>query len=178
MSNAQQFVIKVENGEPISHPLLYSNFLLLHPCPPQSTPTNDVIGQYGYEVFIPSSPPPRPSPLFHPGVVEKYVKIDGAWTQQWMFPLVDEADRQGIIDEGFVVLRNMRNFYLRLTDWTQLLDVPLSEEDRSTWAIYRQALRDLTNDLTDPFNIVWPTPPTPLVIPKPIMYNQLQNINL
>jgi hypothetical protein len=35
-------------------------------------------------------------------------------------------------------------------------DVNISTKE--SWAIYRQALRDITNQ-ADPFNITWPTPP-------------------
>lgn len=54
--------------------------------------------------------------------------------------------------------RKRRDTLLRDSDWTQLPDVPLSEERRQQWETYRQALRDVT-DQPDPFNIVWPAPP-------------------
>jgi hypothetical protein len=37
-------------------------------------------------------------------------------------------------------IRNWRNAELNQTDWTQLVDSPV---DKSAWANYRQALRDL-----------------------------------
>jgi hypothetical protein len=40
-------------------------------------------------------------------------------------------------------LRQERNRRLSACDWTQMADSPLSEENKITWAIYRQALRDL-----------------------------------
>lgn len=49
-----------------------------------------------------------------------------------------------------------RNRLLVASDWTQLPDVPLST--KQAWITYRQALRDITLQ-SDPFNIVWPTPP-------------------
>jgi uncharacterized protein YjiS (DUF1127 family) len=53
-------------------------------------------------------------------------------------------------------VRRQRNELLQSSDWTQLPDVPLSTKE--TWAIYRQALRDVTSQ-PDPFNITWPQPP-------------------
>lgn len=53
-------------------------------------------------------------------------------------------------------VRTQRNQLLSLSDWTQLPDVPLATKE--AWAIYRQALRDITLQ-QDPFNIVWPVPP-------------------
>ena len=47
---------------------------------------------------------------------------------------------------------------LSACDWTTLVDVPLSAEQRDAWAIYRQNLRDITNQ-TDPEAVVWPMAP-------------------
>jgi hypothetical protein len=43
-------------------------------------------------------------------------------------------------------------------DWTQLPDSPLTEEKKLEWKVYRQDLRDITNQ-EDPHNIIWPTKP-------------------
>jgi len=43
------------------------------------------------------------------------------------------------------------------SDWTQLPDVPLS--NKNEWIVYRQQLRDITNQIGYPFNVVWPTKP-------------------
>ena len=53
-------------------------------------------------------------------------------------------------------IRTDRDRRLADCDWTQLPDVPL--ETKEAWAVYRQALRDITEQ-PDPFNIVWPVPP-------------------
>lgn len=53
-------------------------------------------------------------------------------------------------------VKTQRSLLLGGTDWTQLPDVP--EETRSRYTEYRQALRDITNQL-DPTAIVWPLPP-------------------
>jgi len=55
-------------------------------------------------------------------------------------------------------IREERNKLLFECDWTQLTDVPISEENKGKWKQYRQALRDITNQ-SDPHNIVWPTKP-------------------
>lgn len=43
-------------------------------------------------------------------------------------------------------------------DWTQLLDAPLTADQKADWATYRQQLRDFP-ETCDPTNPVWPTPP-------------------
>jgi len=52
-------------------------------------------------------------------------------------------------------IRIQRNALLSACDWTQLPDAPV---DAEAWAVYRQALRDIT-DQSDPFEVVWPTAP-------------------
>lgn len=63
-------------------------------------------------------------------------------------------------------LRDLRNYRLILCDWTQLLDTQLTEEEVSNWAIYRQQLRDLPQNIQDPKPLVddpnhqsWPISP-------------------
>ena len=61
-------------------------------------------------------------------------------------------------DEQWVAVRSERKYRLESCDWTVLSDVPMSDSKRTEWEVYRQALRDVT-DQPDPFNITWPTPP-------------------
>lgn len=53
-------------------------------------------------------------------------------------------------------LRAERNALLAASDWTVAADSPVNV---AAWTTYRQALRDLPANTTDPFNVVWPTPP-------------------
>ena len=46
--------------------------------------------------------------------------------------------------------RGIRDELLMQSDWTQLADVSLTEEQKIAWAIYRQELRDLPENTTDP----------------------------
>ena len=51
-------------------------------------------------------------------------------------------------------LRVIRNDLLKETDWTQFADVSMTEEKRSEWATYRQALRDLMTQEID-YESMW-----------------------
>lgn len=64
-----------------------------------------------------------------------------------------EADA---IARAWDTLRSERHARLAATDWTQVADAPV---DHTAWAAYRQALRDLPANTTDPRNPVWPVPP-------------------
>ena len=55
-------------------------------------------------------------------------------------------------------VRSKRDSYLERCDWTTLPDVPLSDTQRAAWAAYRQALRDITEQV-DPLRIKWPDLP-------------------
>jgi hypothetical protein len=70
-------------------------------------------------------------------------------------PMTTE-ERQLVVDDQWVVIRNQRNYLLFESDWTQLSDSPT---DKTAWATYRQALRDITQQ-SDPFNLIWPQKPT------------------
>ena len=57
--------------------------------------------------------------------------------------------------------RTTRNKLLADSDWTQMNDSPLSNEDKTAWATYRQELRDMS-DLASWPNIAeddWPVAP-------------------
>ena len=52
--------------------------------------------------------------------------------------------------------RAKRNALLTASDWTQVADAPV---DQTAWATYRQALRDITDQVGFPEAIVWPVEP-------------------
>jgi len=58
-------------------------------------------------------------------------------------------------NDYFDEVRIHRNSLLAGSDWTQMVDSPLTDSQKAEWASYRQALRDITQ--SDP--VVWPTPP-------------------
>lgn len=55
--------------------------------------------------------------------------------------------------------RAKRDKLLAETDWTQVLDAPISAECREAFRVYRQALRDITEQEGFPEVIEWPTMP-------------------
>jgi hypothetical protein len=53
-------------------------------------------------------------------------------------------------------VRAERNDKLTASDWTQVADAPV---DKTVWATYRQALRDVTAQSGFPWTITWPVEP-------------------
>jgi hypothetical protein len=66
--------------------------------------------------------------------------------QEYVQTLEDKAEQ----------IRSRRKGLLFDCDWTQLADAPLSAEEKAAWEVYRQALRDITNQAEFPTNVVWP----------------------
>lgn len=93
---------------------------------------------YYMEAGEPVALPPKPS---------SHCTFDYA-TKQWIDPRTPKTE--------WPLVRAERDRRLLASDWTQLPDVPLATKE--AWSVYRQALRDITEQ-TDPFNIVWPTLP-------------------
>lgn len=68
-------------------------------------------------------------------------------------------------DTAFMAnIRASRTVRLQKSDWTQVPDSPLTPEQKSAWATYRQELRDITDNLTGTENtlddVPWPSKPT------------------
>ena len=62
-----------------------------------------------------------------------------------------------VTDAIFIArMRYWRNSELARTDWTQVADAPV---DKTAWATYRQALRDLPTSNADPRQIELPVEP-------------------
>jgi hypothetical protein len=69
--------------------------------------------------------------------------------------LAEQQQRE--LDAAWAELRRQRDILLAGCDWTVLSDTPTPT---AAWKTYRQELRDLPANTTDPFNPVWPTPPS------------------
>lgn len=61
-------------------------------------------------------------------------------------------------DDLAELIRQERDSKLRDSDWSQLADIPNSVKEE--WAVYRQALRDVTDQPEFPRQVEWPISPT------------------
>jgi hypothetical protein len=96
------------------------------------------------------------------------------WTVQ---PPNLQTQAQSIID-GFdipseellwqwYVVRSSRDRLLYGCDFTQISGAPLDAATITEWATYRETLRNIPQDQSDPYAIVWPTPPF-VINPPPV----------
>jgi len=62
-------------------------------------------------------------------------------------------------DLAWKAVRAERDRLLTACDWTQVADAPLTADEKTAWADYRQALRDVPQDFGSPDDVVWPETP-------------------
>jgi len=62
----------------------------------------------------------------------------------------------GANDRKAAEVRAERSAKLAATDWTQITD---ATADKTAWAVYRMALRDITEQAGFPWTITWPDAP-------------------
>lgn len=141
---------KIENGAVAEYPVYEGEIRLRYPNVSFPSP---FVAPEGYEPVVDVVPPAYD---YRKNVTDGTpLLIDGVWTRNWI--VADASDEQVSerLEAQWTSVRNQRNAKLAACDWTQLPDAPV---DATTWAAYRQELRDITNQ-PDPFNIVWPQEP-------------------
>lgn len=80
----------------------------------------------------------------------------GSWVQTWVVEDISAEELAALTERRAGDMRNTRNGRLAGSDWTQISDAPV---DAAVWAVYRQALRDVTDQAGFPWSIEWPTKP-------------------
>jgi len=72
---------------------------------------------------------------------------------------VDELSAELLAALACADMRLQRDNLLRLCDWTQVVDAPLTDAERAAWLSYRQALRGIPDQPGFPTEIQWPDVP-------------------
>ena len=101
-------------------------------------------------------------------------QVDGKWYTKYILgpvftdtPATDETPAKTAAEnevaykatkdaEQAKSVRASRDEKLKDCDWTQVADAPV---DKTVWATYRQALRDVTTQTGFPWTITWPDAP-------------------
>ena len=103
-------------------------------------------------------------------------KEDGKWYTKYILGPVftDTTDGDGTVTsaadnqaayearmdtEHSAIKRKERDEKLTACDWTQLADSPLTDEQKTSWATYRQSLRDVPAQSGFPWEVTWPDEP-------------------
>lgn len=148
-----------ENGKAYGYPVLADNFRMLFPTVSFPNPlTPEAVEGYGYGCYEFSAAPECDSN--HKAVeIAPQKGEDGIYRQSYEIVPLTESELAARTEAQWAHIRNQRDFILLRCDWTVGNDSPLSDEKKAEWTVYRQALRDITNQ-TDPFNIDWPVRPS------------------
>ena len=152
-----------ESGDPIGPPLVHENVYNLF-----ATMNND--GSMVYQELTPellatknlaeikNSAPPFPEEWedIQPGDIVK--TESGQVEQLWIRNELTPAEKY----RRWVHGHRLRKF--TMSDWTQLADTSLTPEEKAAWGAYRQALRDMTDNIDfslvkSHLGIVWPVAP-------------------
>ena len=161
ISDSDLLVIKVEGGQPVNYPLTYSNFRMLFPHTSfPDSPDNSFLVDFGYAVFTYTE---QPAPVQFENTSDGPIVWDAtkdAYTNTWVQTPFTPAEMEQARQNALYALRRQRDAKLQASDWTQLPDVPLTDDRRAEWVAYRQELRGYLDTVTDPFNPpAWPVPP-------------------
>lgn len=100
------------------------------------------------------------NPMLHIWDGEQFVHVGQPPNRHAIYNGTDwEWDQELLIED----VRTARNYKLNNSDWTQMPDSPLSEEQKTAWQTYRQQLRDFIDNLPAEFDSVsgldWPVEP-------------------
>jgi Phage tail assembly chaperone protein len=114
----------------------------------------ETLNEFGATVVLegPQANPTRYQIAFRDGVEQ----IDGQWFTKYSVADIDDEAKTAKDAEQAKSIRAMRDEKLKATDWTQVADAPV---DKTAWATYRQALRDLTKESGFPWDVTFPTEP-------------------
>lgn len=149
------FIQLNEQGNPEQWPLTDTAVIALHRATSFAMP----LSMEGYpELGIcPLDEGIMPSTTRYQRVEEVSPKLVGErWTRQWAVIEFSQEERQAVDAAASQTLREERNKRLSYCDWTQLSDAPV---DAAPWAVYRQALRDISDQAGFPWDITWPKEP-------------------
>lgn len=83
----------------------------------------------------------------------------GVWKRSFIVVNMTAEEKAALQAQMWESIRNERDQKLQSCDWTQLGDVPLTDNQKQQWIVYRQQLRDITNQTNDPALVEWPIPP-------------------
>lgn len=116
--------------------------------------TEEVLEALGADVVFegPQAQPTRYQFAFADGVEQ----IDGKWFTKYSVTNMDVDAITAKDVEQAASVRTQRGAKLKDSDWTQVADAPV---DQAAWAVYRQALRDITGQEGFPWTIDWPIAP-------------------
>jgi hypothetical protein len=147
-----------ENGDPVTAPMLRENVEYILDT---KNLTDELLAANNYAVVSNWEMPRDLNEDEEAEPTDDIIKNeDGTLSRVWNISTLSTAEkvRRWVLPA--------REYRLLKTDWTQMPDSPLSDEDKAAWATYRTALRNMTDQdiesMTSPEQLVWPEMPFPI----------------
>jgi hypothetical protein len=133
--------------------------------------TDEILNSLGADVVF-EGPQATGGTVYQYSQAAGVEQIDGKWYTKYVLgPVFTDTTVDGVTTsaadneaaykamkdaEQAKSVRQQRGEKLKDSDWTQVADAPV---DKAAWAVYRQALRDVTTQAGFPWTIEWPTQP-------------------
>jgi hypothetical protein len=83
---------------------------------------------------------------------DEFVSVNGAWILPYKLEALP-------LEQAQQNIRSRRDSLLADTDWLVIKAYERSENIPAEWELYRQALRDITEQAGFPYEVQWPTKP-------------------
>jgi hypothetical protein len=134
--------------------------------PSWETTTTEVLEALGADVVF-EGPQATGGTVYQYSQASGVEQIDGKWYTKYVLgPVFTDGETTAAEQEVAYKatkdaeqaksVRQSRDAKLAECDWTQVADAPV---DKTVWATYRQALRDITAQEGFPWTITWPDAP-------------------
>ena len=132
--------------------------------------TDEVLEALGADVVF-EGPQATPQNHYQFSMRQGVEQLDGKWYTKYVLGPIftDNEDATAVEQEAAYKaqkdatqaesVRSQRTQLLKDSDWTQLDDTPFDNAKKMAWANYRQALRDIPDQASFPWDIQWPTQP-------------------
>lgn len=144
-----------------------NEFRAQHPntsFPPQLS--ESLLNEFGADVIL-EGPQATGGDVYQYSQRNGVEQVDGKWYTKYVLgPIFTDGETTAAEQEAAyktrkdneqaASVRNQRSELLSKCDWTQVADAPV---DKTLWAVYRQALRDIPAQTGFPWNVQWPTNP-------------------
>ena len=141
--------VRITNG----HPETYTIGELRRDNPQTSFPRDipaEILAQFNVHK-VKETPAPQLDSKTHRHT-QSVELVDGEWTQAWSFLELPLTQASGNV-------RAHRDSLLQETDWVVVMHTERGTNIPMEWEVYRQALRDITNQADFPYKVSWPTKP-------------------
>ena len=128
--------------------------------------TEAIINEWGADIVF-EGPQATGGTVYQYSMRQGVEQLDGKWYTKYVLgPIFTDGETTAAEQETeykarkdaeqATNVRKQRTEMLKDSDWTQISD---STANKTAWATYRQALRDVTSQTGFPWTVEWPTKP-------------------